>query len=189
MCTKIVFVRFGQIVILILPTSTEEREEIFTITLSSATNNVLIDSLLSRVQITVQQNGSPFGVVSFLGDAIRTQRVSEGSALSLPLERDGDLMVSVDVSYVVSRVGVTDPVQTDVTPASGTVTFPVLQGRTSIILNIAIDGVGEIDETFSVTLTGATSGTTVNPQANTAVFIIKSVSLSYIVIDYHSFLK
>lgn len=159
--------------ILVLPTTTDEREEVFTVTISAATNNVMIDSPLSQVQITVQQNGSPFGMVSFLGDAIRTQRVSEGSELSLPLERNGDLSASVDVSYLVTRVGSADSTQGEVTPVSGSVTFPVLQGRTTITLSIAQDSEAELDETFSVTLTRATSGATINPQANTATFIIR----------------
>lgn len=173
-------IRSGRITISVLPTSSNEQEEVFTLSLDSATNNVLIDSLLSRVRITVLQNGSPFGVVSFLGEALRTQRVFEGGVLSLPLERAGDLAVSVQVNFVVSRVGAADPVELEVSPASGTVTFPVLQGRVSIELSILSDSEAELDETFTVTLTGATSGATINPQANTASFIIRLVPPSCI---------
>ena len=165
--------------IMVLPTTTDEQEEVFTVNLSSATNNVLIDSSLQQVQITVQQNGSPFGVVSFLGDALRTQRVSEGTDLILPLERGGDLLAPVDVTFIVSQVDSTDPAQPDVNPATGTVTFPILQGRTSLVLGIIMDDVAELDEMFRVTLTGATSGANINPLANSANFIIKSVFLYY----------
>ena len=152
----------------------DEQEESFTLTLTSTTNNVLIDPALNNVTITIQQNGSPLGVVSFLGDAIRTQRVTEGFNLSLPLARDGDLDAGVDVSYVVARVnGDGMPVALDVTPVSGTVTFPVLQSGASIALTILTDSIAEIDEMFSVTLSPVTAGISINPQASTAMFIIK----------------
>lgn len=152
----------------------DEQEESFTLTLTSTTNEVLIDPALNSITITVQQNGSPLGVVSFLGDAIRTQRVTEDFVLSLPLARDGDLDAVVDVSYVVSRVaGDGLPVALDVTPASGTVAFPILQGRASIDLTILTDSVAESDEMFNVTLSAVTAGASINPQASTAMFIIK----------------
>ena len=157
--------------------ATAEREETFTVSLISTNNDVIIDSTLNRVAITVEQNGSPLGVVSFLGDALSTQRVTEGAVsttFTLPLERDGDNSAPVDVNYIVSRIsGDGGPVSLDVTPASGTATFPVLQGRTAIVLTILADQVAELDETYSVRLLSASSGATINPQANTANFIIR----------------
>ena len=157
---------------------TPEREEVFTISLTSTTSGVVIDPALSSVTITVGQNGSPLGVVSFLGEALNTQRVMEGAipfTLSLPLERSGDNSAAVAVSFTVSRVagGKGQPVTADVTPASGTATFPILQGRTSIDLTILSDQLGESDETFRVMLTGVTSGATLNLQASTVEFVIK----------------
>ncbi len=161
-----------------LPTSTDEQEETFSVFLTSSTGSVLLDPTLNRVVITVEQNGSPFGIISFLGEALSPQRVDEQSTLSLPLERNGDLSVAVDVTYTVSRVpGNEDPVSLDVTPAAGVISFPVLQGRTSIDLVILTDNVAEPDETFIVTLTGTTGGASINPQANTATFVIKLVDL------------
>lgn len=154
-----------------------EREEMFTISLVSTTNEVLIDSNLNRVTITVQQNGSPLGFISFLGEALSTQRVTEqavSSIFTLSLERDGDNSAPVDVSYAVSRIGGDgQSVALDVIPISGSVTFPVLQGRTTIDLTILADEEAELDETFSVQLLGASNGATINPLASTASFIIK----------------
>lgn len=170
----------GTIFIMVLPLptmATAEREEIFTVSLISTTNDVIINSALNRVAITVEQNGSPSGVVSFLGDALSTQRVTEGAVntiFSLPLERDGDNSAPVDVGFVVSRVnGDGEPVALDVTPSSGTATFPVLQGRTDIVLTIIADQVAELDEAYSVQLTSVSSEASINPQANTANFIIR----------------
>lgn len=171
----------GVIIVTVLPlgsAETDEREELFTLSLVSTTNDVLIDSTLNSVTITVQQNGSPFGVVSFLGEALSTQRVTEQAAsflFVLPLERDGDNSASVDVSYAVSRVsgGGGQSVALDVMPASGTATFPVFQGRTAIELTIVADEEAELDEEFSVQLLGASNGATINPQASTAAFIIR----------------
>lgn len=170
--------RSGDIVIFVLPTFTDEPEETFTVSLIATTNNVIIDSAISRVVITVQQNGSPFGVISFLGDVIGDQRVNEettSSILSFPLVRIGDFFGAVQVSYSVSRVGGVDPVEDDVRPASGSVVFPSLQGRASLDLTIVADGVAEAEEAFIVTLTTATGGATVNALANSASFVIKLV--------------
>ena len=166
--------------IIVLPTATDEPEETFTVSLTSITNNVLIDSTRSRVVITVGQNGSPFGIISFLGDAISTQRVMEGDdavIFSLPLVRDGDLSGAVSVSFVVSRVDNdgAEPVSLDVTPTSGTVLFPVLQGRISIDLTILPDDIAESDELYQVTLLQPTGGASINPQASIATFIIRLV--------------
>lgn len=171
---------FGLISITVLPLGSmeiDETEETFTVSLISTTNNVIIDSTLSRVVITVEQNGSPFGVVSFLGEALSTQSVTEqavSSTFVLPLERDGDNSAAVDVSYVVSRVGGDgQAVALDVTPASGSVAFPVLQGRTEIVLTIIADQLAELDEAYSVRLLSASNGATINSQASTANFIIR----------------
>lgn len=176
----LIMLRSGMIHITVLPLGSEtaEREEMFTISLVSTTNGVLIDSTLNRVTLTVQRNGSPLGVVSFLGEALLTQRVTEQAVSSmfvLSLERDGDNSSPVDVSYAVFRVGGVDgqSVALDVTPISGTATFPVFQGRTTIDLTILADEEGELDEVFNVKLSGASNGATINPLANTATFIIK----------------
>lgn len=158
------------------PTSVDEQREMFSVFLTSSTGSVLLDPTLSHVVITVEQNGSPFGIVSFLGEALTTQRVDEQSMLRLPLERSGDFSTATDVSYMVSRVPAGgDPVLLDVTPQAGVISFPVLQGRTSVDLTIIGDEVAEPDESFVVTLTRTTGGASINPQANTATFIIKFV--------------
>lgn len=182
-CFQCVFLcmhSFGLISITVLPlgsVETDEGEETFTVSLISTTNDVIIDSTLSRVVITVEQNGSPFGVVSFLGEALSTQSVTEQAVSSifvLSLERDGDNSASVDVSFVVSRVGGNgQAVALDVTPASGSVTFPVLQGRTAIVLTIIADQFAELDEAYSVRLLAASNGAIINSQASTANFIIR----------------
>ena len=148
--------------------------------LTSSTGSVVLDPALSRVVITVRQNGSPSGTISFLGEAQMTQRVDEGSTLSLQLERDGDFSTAVDVNYRVFRVsGDGSPVLLDVTPATGTVSFPTLQGRASLDLMILADEVAEPDETLTVELTGTSGGASINPQANTATFIIKLVAMLF----------
>lgn len=179
-CISFVPYSSGIISITVLPlvsVETDESEEMFTVSLTSTTNDVVIDPTLSSVTITVRQNGSPLGVVSFLGEDLGTQRVNElavPSPFVLSLERDGDNSASVDVSYTVTRIGDDEQsVELDVVPASGTATFPVLQGRTTIVLTILADQIAEIDEAYSVQLVGANNGATINPQANTANFIIK----------------
>ncbi len=166
----------GVIEVVVLSTSIDEPEEMFRVSLISTSNDVAIDSNFNQVTITVGQNGSPFGTISFLGEVLGDLQVQEMDVpvtLSLPLERDGGLSTEVNVVYTVTRVsGDGDTVELDVTPATGLVTFLVSQGRASIDLTILPDNVGELDEMFQVTLS-ETSGATINPQAGVARFTIR----------------
>ena len=168
--------RSGVLRISVLPSTGDEAEERFLVTIRSTTNGVAIDSSLSSAPITVRQAGMPFGVVNFQGDVLQPQAVVEQATpttLLLPLERSGLLTLTVSVDFTVSRVGVADVgVEEDVTPASGTVMFPPLVGQTTLDLTILSDSVGEMNETFVVILTNPTGGASLNPQASSSSFTI-----------------
>ena len=167
----------GIIRITVLPFSGDEAVEVFTVTIVSTTNGVAIDSALRATTITVQQTGTPFGIVNFQGEVLRSLVVvmeqATPTTLSLPLERSGQLSLTVGVGFTVSRVGGDEPVENDVAPVSGTIMFPPLSSQTSLDLTIIADGVGEMNETFMVTLDNSTGGATLNPQASTVTFVIR----------------
>ena len=169
----------GVIEVVVLPSNDDEVEESYVVTLQLASNNVFVDSDLSSVVITVGQMGTPFGVISFIGDVIgdqRVQRVNEENTpliLSLPVIRTGGNTLTVSVSYIVTRVGTGDSPGVDVIPVTGTVELPAGIGQANLDLTILPDDVSELDESFQVTLIGSNAvGVTIDPSADTAGFII-----------------
>ena len=167
--------RSGAIEIIVLPSSVDEAEERFTVTLNRVSNNIVIDSARSQATITVAQRGSPFGEISFLGEALAGQRVNEqstNSTISLSVARTGDLSGSVQVSFTVTRVGSQDPVELDLYPSSGTVFFPSGIGQVSLQLTVLADDLSEMDETFAVALAQTTGGAVISSQGGIATLII-----------------
>ena len=160
---------------IVLPSASDEVEEMFTVTLNSASNNVLLDSTRNQATITVDQRGMPFGEVSFLGEALaglRTNELRTNSTISLSVARTGDLAGTLQVSFTVTRVGSPDPVDLDLIPSGGSFLFPAGVGQVSLLLTVLADDVAEMDETFAITLTQATGGASINAQASTATLVI-----------------
>ena len=163
--------------IIVLPSSIDEAEEMFTVTLTRVSNNIFLDSTRSQSTITVGQRGTPFGEVSFLGESLAGVRTSEqttNSTISLSVTRTGDLSSAIQVYFVVTRVGSSaDPVELDLIPNSGLVTFPSGIGQVSLQVTVLADDLSEMDESFSISLTHATGGASVNSQAATATLTIR----------------
>ena len=163
--------------IIVLPSSVDEAEEMFTVSLNRVSNNIFLDSTHSQATITVNQRGSPFGEVSFLGESlagVRTNEQSINSTVSLSVARTGDLSGAIQVSFAVTRVGGSqDPVELDLLPSSGFVILPSGIGQVSLLLTVLADDISEMDETFAVALTRSTGGAVINSQAATATLIIK----------------
>ncbi len=162
-----------------LPSSGDEAEEMFTVTLTRVSNNIFLDSARSQATVTVAQRGTPFGEVSFLGESlagVRTNEQNTNSTVSLSVARSGDLTGAIQVSFAITRVGSAgsqDPVALDLIPSSGFVIFPSGIGQVSLQLTVLADDLSEMEETFSVALTRATGGATINSQAGTATLIIR----------------
>lgn len=169
----------GQITITVLPSNGHEAEETFTVTLIQASNNVLISPSRNSVTITVQQVGMPGGVISFLGDTLQPQTVLEqdtDTMYTIPVVRTVDLSNTIDVSFTLTRLGgSSDPPDTDVTPGRGTLSFPDGVGQMNIVLTVVADDVPEVDEMFTLSLTGATGGAMINTQASSTTLIIRCV--------------
>ncbi len=163
----------GSITLDVLPSDEDEVEETYIVTFVLASNNVLVNSGLSSVAITVAQMGNPQGIVSFVGDALSDQRVNEGSTLSLPVTRTGSAELEISVSYIVTRLSGSGLVSEEVSPSTGSVVMPLGLSQVNLDLSIIADEVPELDEGFQVTLTGTNAvGVGVDPQANTAPFTI-----------------
>ena len=72
----------------------------------------------------------------------------------------------------------------DVTPTNGSVSFSDGQSFTTLEIQILPDSSPEHDETFTVTLTGATGGTTINPDISSAMFTIRSTWPSHLALRH-----
>ena len=159
--------------IIILSSSEDEPEEQFTVSLVLASGNVAIDPLSSSATITVAQRGMPFGEIGFFGDVLETLVVSEEEGVeqpfSLPLVRSGPAIGKVAVTYEIQGA------EADVSPSLGTVTFFPTESQASLELAVVPDTIPELEETYTVVLTGASGGAAINTEANTAMFRIRFV--------------
>ena len=159
--------------IIVLPNEDDsEPEETFTITIISASNNVFILPDQNSVSITVSQVGMPFGEIAFFGDALELQRVSEQETLSLPLIRTQETVGATVVLFAVTG----DSPDLDVSPFSSNVSFGAGQSRAELVLVILPDSLPELEETYTVTLQGATGGAAINPLAAVSMFVIRYFS-------------
>ena len=157
-----------------LPSDGSEPEEQFVVTIISSSNNVIIDPQRRSTSITVSQRGMPYGIVGFFGDALQPITVSEEDevqTLSLPLFRNDGTVGSTEIVFVVMGTG---PI-VDIAPGNGTILFDEGQSQASLVLQIVPDFEPELEETFTVVLTGSTNGADINMLANMATITIRSV--------------
>ena len=63
----------------------------------------------------------------------------------------------------------------DILPTNGSILFNDGQSFTTLEIQILPDATPEHEETFTVTLTGATEGTVINPEISSAKFTIRSI--------------
>ena len=162
--------------ITVLPSSGPEPEERFIVSLTSASNNVFIRPNLANATIIVTQRGMPFGTIGFFGDALRTQVVDEEQTthtFSLPLARTGSTVGTASVLFTVTRAGGGASPGEDVTPTNGSVRFVSGQAQASLELQILADSEPELNETFTVTLTGVVGGANLDSQATMSTFVIR----------------
>ncbi len=164
------FHSFGFIQITVLPSAGPEPEETFTVTLTDASNNVEVAPDSSSVPITVRQRGMPFGVLGFIGDALDPRFVSEPENFSLPIVRTGEALGNVQVLFEVTGLGSPEE---DLRPVNGSVMFFDGQYEGSVMLQVLDDSKPELEETYTVTLTQALGGATLNELATVSTFTIR----------------
>ncbi len=157
----------------VLPSDEDEVAESYVVTLVSASNNVLVNSDLSSVTITVAQMGTPQGVVSFIGDVLIGRSVEEGNSLSFPITRTGSVSLEIAVNYIVTRVSGSGSLSDEISSISGSVVMPSGLSQMDLLLTALVDGVPELNEEFIATLTGTNAvGVGVVSEASSAPFTI-----------------
>ena len=165
----------GIIQIIILPTSVPEVQKTFTVTLTSATNNVAISATAGTLSLVVSQYGNPYGEISFLGNNLTPLTVYELEAtvntFSLTLVRTGIVTDSATVTFVVAGSALAQ----SVSPTGGLVIFQPGSSQVQISMGVLPDGTPELDATYTVTLTSAIGPATINALGSVATFIVPYV--------------
>ena len=154
----------------------DELNETFSVTLSNPSAGTLISTTAGSATVTIVDNDPPPSV----GMAVTTASVIEGDAgattpvtLQVNLSSVSGLPVSVDFATADGTATVADG---DYVASSGTLTIPA--GSTSATISVVVNGddVIEVDETFTVTLSNAstpsTTGSLTITQPTTQVTIV-----------------
>lgn len=97
----------GMILLNILPSEGDEEQKIFTVNLTSASNDVEINPDKQSVTITIAERGMPYGTISFFGDVIQLHKVDEGignQSIVFPIARSAPALGDVEVSFTVSGI-------------------------------------------------------------------------------------
>jgi len=108
---------------------------------------------------TYQVGGTAISVLA--SDASKLEGNSGSTAFTFVVVRDGDLSQAASVNYAVTGSGTNAATGADFTGGvlpSGIVQFAAGQGTATVTINVAGETVGELDEGFTVTLSGATGG-------------------------------
>ena len=134
-------------------------------------------------------------MVGFYGEALGVRVTDETLNLSFPIIRNEgtfgtpEVILTVHlnlvtmktyqhfffvlfVSQVFFSVSGKSP-STDVSPVTGSITFQEGQSASTITLEILADQTPELDEQFTVVLTGATGGAVIDSDASSSTFIIE----------------
>ena len=128
--------------------TTDEDDETFTVTLSSASNAGIQDGTATG---TIRDDDLPPTVS--IGDA----SAEEGSAVSFTAELSAASGKTVTVSYATSLAGGDTAEAADFPAASGALTFTRGQTTQTVTVSTTEDTTDEDDETFTVTLSSASN--------------------------------
>ncbi len=131
-----------------------ESDETFTVTISNPTGGATLGTLTST-EITVTNDDTAQSNPGTLAFSSGTASVTEGSDVTLTVNRTGGSDGSVAVDYAVTN-GTTDSADFDAS-TSGTITFADTETSKTITISTSADSDVESDETFTVTLSNPTN--------------------------------
>lgn len=165
-------VRSQNIVIALVDDTVPEEDEVFAVLLSNPGNGAVLDDTRASVSVIIRANDDVNGVIGFTGTP---QSTREGTVLQIPVQRTAGTVGSVSAQWQVrQRPGsLSFSSSTDVSPASGTVTFASGAATATIFISIPNDGLAEIAESFDVVLVAGstTGGATLSATTTTTVTI------------------
>jgi hypothetical protein len=140
---------------------TPEPDETFQVTLTGVTSG---NGVITRGSATgtIQNDDTPASVS--IGDVSEDEGNSGTTTFTFPVSLDRPAAAPIKVTYTTADGTATAP--SDYTAKSGTLTFATGASASTITVKVKGDKVVELDETFSVVLTGVTSGPAVISSTN-----------------------
>ena len=148
-----------------------ERNEVFTATLSNATGGATIGTATAIGTITNDDSAPVFSIAS--------AAAIEGSAIAFTITRTGEAQDPQSVA-VATSIGVADTASVgDFTDNTTTLTFAQGETTKTFTVQTTVDALAEPNETFTVTLSNPTAGTTISPTNGTATGTIQKLTVSF----------
>ena len=130
-----------------------EADEIFSVTLSSATAGATIATGTAIGTINNDDAAPSFSIAS--------ASVTEGGVATFTVSRSGDAQASQTVSYATSIAGGNTTSANDFSAASGVLSFASGESTKTFTVQTTADTLFEADEDFTVALSSATAGATI----------------------------
>jgi Calx-beta domain/RTX calcium-binding nonapeptide repeat (4 copies)/Metallo-peptidase family M12B Reprolysin-like len=135
-----------------------ETNEDFTVTLSNPTAGA---SIITPTAIgTIQNDDAPPTLAIAATNAHQTEGNTGNKGFTFTVARTGDTTVISSANWAVAGSGANPADLSDFSSTSGTVNFLAGQTSQTITINVKGDAIAELDENFTVSLSGA-MGTTV----------------------------
>ncbi len=144
--------------------SLESNEE-FAVTLSNPTAGASIIS--ATAVVTIQNDDAPPTLAIAATNADQTEGNSGNKGFTFTVARTGDTTGISSAAWNVAGNGANPTDVNDFILTSGTVNFLAGQTSQTITVNVKVDASAELDETFSVSLSGATGTTVISTVAAT----------------------
>jgi G-protein coupled receptor 98 len=162
----------------VLASDDDEPEEVFLVRFVAASGGAVFDAD-SPGRIIVSQQGMPFGMVGFAGEALDPRVFVEGTfnaEVYFPVSRTGGNLGNIQVFFAVSAISGS---LSDVTPVTGSVNLTSGVSRVNITLTIVPDDLSELEESFEVTVTRVDGGAGLDQARLTSAFSIRANDVPY----------
>ncbi|MEG3641546.1 beta strand repeat-containing protein, partial [Magnetococcus sp. PR-3] len=156
-----------------------EGDETFSVSLSNAAGEGVFSITAAEAVATIMDDGTDLTTFS-----VANATAAEGSDLVFTISRSGDAQANQTVTYALSDDSAA--ASSDYTNTSGTVTFAMGESSQLVTVTTTSDTLYEGDEQFSISLSGASTGSTIGSSlatgqitddaADVATFSIADVS-------------
>ncbi len=161
--------------------TTVESNETFRVTLSSASGGATITTAVANGVIRNDDTALPTTLAIAATSANKNEGNSGSTPFTFTVTRSGNISGATTVNYAVTGVGASPATANDFVLnafPSGTVTFAAGQATRVITIPVRGDTTVESNETFRVTLSGASGGATITTAAANGVIRNDDTSLA-----------
>ncbi|KAF7670351.1 hypothetical protein LDENG_00010120 [Lucifuga dentata] len=153
----------------ILPHGEVEVEEMFVVELSILSGDMDVDSRAGSITLKIEKFGDPNGIVQFTEDALRERVYNESTEaegpvnISLLITRREGVMGNITVHWQIQS---DSELAGDFLALAGSVVILEGQREAEIILTLMPDTVPELEELYTVRLTGVEGGATLDANSD-----------------------